>query len=313
MIHRASGLGGCLKSQIAAALGMKPIPVDEMSALRMGEGQLHEDDVVARLVMDGATVMRQQEEVAITSDGNYGSVPLKAEVGLSTWAVLGHIDGVVITDVGGPRLLEIKSMGDSPWKMFQAKRWDTGGLIDKYKWQASIYMHCLNMEMLFVTKNRNSGQITQHGVEMPFYSLDQIAERVSYIEDHVARHDIQGARCDSTNTWFCLYRDRICDTTPKTVAPESSLPKLDVAMTTQLALSEYAALSDKIRALQATVASDVKTLEAEQKVLKPIIQEGLASVVPNQKYQLNGYEVTWVEQPVAASVRRFVKIKKVED
>lgn len=319
MIHRASNLGSCTKSQIAAALGLKPIPHSEQSLRVMGEGQLHEDDVVAQLRADGCIVERQQEEVNLRFPG----LASRAVSSVSSAWVQGHLDGVVTLDLNPEsRVLEVKSMGDSTFKQFKAKGWNAGGLIDRYKWQISVYMLATGLEAYLVAKNRNSGELLRHGIELPFHSLEEITARVAYIEDHVSRRDLQGARCDpGANTWFCPYRDRICDTkvrseeaaTAKLGAPTSLLPELDVALTTQLALSEYAALSDQIRVLQATVAADVKALEAAQKVLKPILQEGLAAVVPNQKYQLNGYEVTWVEQPVAASIRRFARIKKIED
>lgn len=277
MIHRASSLGGCLKSQIATALGMKPIPHDEMSALRMGEGQLHEDDVVARLIMDGAAVTRQQEEVTLDT-------------------VVGHIDGVITDDfIGGPRLLEIKSMGDGPFKAFQAKGWEAGGLIDKYKWQTSVYMHALGMEMLFVTKNRNSGQITEHGVEMPFYSLDQITERVAYIEDHVARGALPD---DCAHDWFCDHKYLCTRPAGEEDAAEQSSDELTPGEVSTVA--EYHRLGREIKALEDLRAGS-----------RPLV-EGLAG------RSGAGYHVQWVtqnvkERVVPASVRQSLRVTRDED
>lgn len=296
MIHRASALGGCLKGQIAAALGMKPIPHSEDSLTRMGEGQLHEDDVIARLTADGYTVTRQQEEVNLAFPLiEDGILPVDPAI-----RVQGHLDGVLNGDPftpPGPKVLEVKSMSDAAYKEFQSKGWHhdwpAGSLIDKYRWQLSVYMLATGLEGLLVTKNRNSGAMTQHGIETPYYSLDQITERVAYIEDHVARGQLPD---DCPHDWFCPYK-YLCQQEVQhgTIDKDEFLPD---------GVIEYWDLTQR-----------VNVLEAQKKLLRPVVEAFLGD---RQAVIANGYKVQTItqnvkEKIVPASTRTMLKVTKLEE
>ncbi len=298
MIHRASGLGSCLKGQIAAALGMKPIPVDEASQLRMNEGAIHEDDVVARLTADGYTVTRQQEEVNLDF---HWAKRAGSELHQGDARVQGHLDGVLYPNAsgspyyGGARVLEIKSMGDTPFKAFKQKGWDAGGLIDRYKWQISVYMIATGLEAYVVAKNRNSGELLRHGIEVPFHSLDEITERVAYIEDHVTR-GVLPDECD--NDWFCPYKYLCGKPREEDGAEHSSDERIPL---------EVVAYYD--------LGQQITGLEAQRKELRPTVEAFLAG---RKTVVADGYRVTWVEQTIPervqkASTRSFPKITKVGD
>ena len=179
--YRASSLGSCIKSLIAGRLGYEPLDVwSDMQILK--EGDLHEGDVVNRLREQGFIISRQQQELEYVLSG-FGV------------RITGHIDGVSQyrrseNETDPPCLLEIKSMGDSSFKDFKRRGWGTPGLIQKYKWQTSFYMLMLNMPMMFVCKNRNSGEIYTDLVKVPFYSLAEIVARITAIEIAARNNDI---------------------------------------------------------------------------------------------------------------------------
>ncbi len=179
--YRASSLGSCLKSLIAGRLGYDGLDVySDMQVLK--EGDLHEGDVVNRLREQGFIVSRQQEELEYVLSG-FGV------------RITGHIDGVsqfrrAENETDPPCLLEIKSMGDSSFKDFKRRGWGTPGLIQKYKWQTSFYMHMLSMPMMFVCKNRNSGEIYTDLVKVPFYSWAEIVARLTAVEIAARNNDL---------------------------------------------------------------------------------------------------------------------------
>lgn len=192
ILIRGSELGACSKGTIAKLLGMKPIAHSEATERLFREGNLHEEDVIVMLRAEGLKIVRQQEEV------NLQITPGAL--------VQGHLDGVVTGDPFtpvGPRVLEIKSMGASSFKEFKTKGWEAGGLVDRYKYQISSYMLATGLEALVVAKSRDSGELLRFGVELPFYSLDQITERVAYIEDHVARGQLPD---DCPHDFWCSFR-----------------------------------------------------------------------------------------------------------
>jgi hypothetical protein len=67
-------------------------------------------------------------------------------------------------------VLEIKSMGDGPFKEFKRHRMDTPGLVQKYKWQFSAYMIAMERPLLLVAKSRNTGEIIEIPIDEPFYT-----------------------------------------------------------------------------------------------------------------------------------------------
>ncbi len=176
IIYRASELGSCTKALVAKRLGYEGKPYPEGLMARFADGELHEGAIVAELEAGGDGVSHRQHECNLwISDG---------------LVVQGHLDGVM-----DGRVLEIKTMSQSAWDSFVRLRWDTPGLIQKYKWQLSVYMLAMGMEATLIVKNKNTGEKQRHGVELPFYTLEQVQERVLAIEHEVAS-GILPALCD---------------------------------------------------------------------------------------------------------------------
>jgi hypothetical protein len=166
-VYRASGLGGCIKAQVAAQLGFTALDTSKKMENMAREGALHEGAVIASL----GTVTDMQQEVTI---------PILRDV-----RIVGHIDGM-----WGGGVLEIKSMGKDAFKAWKEKRWETPGLVQKYKWQVSCYMHALNMPLRFIVKCRDSGEIDERYTDEPFYGMDEIMARVLEIEKWVRRGEL---------------------------------------------------------------------------------------------------------------------------
>lgn len=280
ILIRGSELGACSKGTIAKLLGMKPIAHSEATERLFREGNLHEEDVIVMLRAEGLKIVRQQEEV------NLQITPGAL--------VQGHLDGVVTGDPFtpvGPRVLEIKSMGASSFKEFKTKGWEAGGLVDRYKYQISPYMLATGLEALVVAKSRDSGELLRFGVELPFYSLDQITERVAYIEDHVARGQLPD---DCPRDWFCNFK-YLCTNTEKSSveASEELLPEQVV---------EYWDIGQRI-----------SVLEAQKKLLRPVVEQflGERSSVVAGGYKVQSIVQQIKEKVVPASTRTMLKVTKL--
>jgi hypothetical protein len=174
--YRASSLGACTKSIIAARSGYEGLDVfSDMQVLE--EGNLHEVAVIERLRNDGWIISREQEEV------------YKELTGFGV-QVQGHSDGIIQWPGDDPCVLEVKSMGDASFKDWKRRGWSNPGIIQKYKWQVSFYMICFAMPLHFVVKNRNSGEIDTDFVRTPFYSWSDIVARITNIELAVRKGDL---------------------------------------------------------------------------------------------------------------------------
>ena len=157
-VYRASGLGGCVKAQVAEQLGFTALDTSKRMENMAREGALHERAILSRLneicEWDGRTELSgQQQEVTL---------PILKGV-----TIVGHLDGIANGSV-----IEVKSMGKDPYKVWKEKRWDTPGFVQKYKWQVSCYMQATVMPCTFIVKNRDTGEVSVEWVEDPFYGMD---------------------------------------------------------------------------------------------------------------------------------------------
>ena len=189
-IYRASELGGCSKMLILKGLGYEPMDTpEEFESQYFLPGKLAEIEVLTRLEQEGEEVTDTQKEVNLV----YGDV-----------TVQGHIDGIL-----NGRVLEIKSMSDAEFRRFQKDRWDTTGLVQRYKWQISVYMLAEKKEALVVVYNRDTGELHREGVELPWYAVEQIHLRVMGIEGAIDASQIPTV-CDIPNypcPFYYLHED----------------------------------------------------------------------------------------------------------
>ena len=192
-IYYASELGGCLKALVAKRMGYQGKDIDGAGSpggdrLRriFAEGNLHEQAVIDVLRDQYRWMIKDQQRL------------VTMEVGVPGAVVMGHIDGIGAPEFLNWCLVEIKTMGADGFKEFSKHRWNTPGLVQKYKWQISVYAMALKMQHMLVVKNRNDGAIIIEGPHNSFYTYDDIQTRVLTIET-LAESGILPDECDFNN------------------------------------------------------------------------------------------------------------------
>lgn len=191
IIYRASEIGGCTKALVCKRLGYEPMdaPADFQEKY-FEAGKNAEQEVYDLLASGGEIVTDFQREVNIhLGEGVY---------------IQGHIDGVL-----DGRVLEIKSMSTLEFARFKKSRWDTVGLVQKYKWQISVYMVALDAEATVLIYNRDTGEIHREGVEVPWYGVGELFGRVADVENWVAKGQTP-TTCDFSNypcPFYYLHED----------------------------------------------------------------------------------------------------------
>jgi hypothetical protein len=200
---------------LAARLGYEVVPIREDAKIMQvfAAGHRIEEEVLARF----PTVEQRQMEVYLPITGRI--------------SVVGHIDGFDTVD---GTLIEVKSQNQEEWDRFERHHWDAG-LFLKYKWQASVYMHGHKgvfhhhpLKLVRALRDKNgdwTGEMKVSHVDKPFYSVDQIRERILQIEA-VAATGVLAAECN--NSFPCPYfylheeidRELIDDETVEALARE---------------------------------------------------------------------------------------------
>jgi hypothetical protein len=173
--YRASGLGGCLRAQVAGQLDYPELAPPEKFENEAGTGYFqrgneHEVECLAAMNLDEwQYVDNEQEEVVLEVAGAQ---------------VVGHLDGKLWTqwpDGRHCKVLEIKS--PKSWAKWE-KAHKTGDysdpLMHKYAWQISAYMAATGLEAVIACVE--DGRVKTFGIELPPFSLTQITERVAGME-----------------------------------------------------------------------------------------------------------------------------------
>ena len=130
---RASEFGGCIRAIVASELGYLPLAPPPRMQQVFDAGNDAEVKALETLARKGWAITDQQKEVEYLG-------------------ITGHIDGL---DVDTDSVVEIKSMGREPFAQWLNKGFDMGGLMERYKWQTSIYQWALARQNLL---ENNQGQ-----------------------------------------------------------------------------------------------------------------------------------------------------------
>lgn len=168
IVYRASSLGGCLKRLAAVRMGYTQLKVPGKMMKVFEAGHQAEVDCVKALEQDKMKVYDRQQEVGFRITQQL--------------LVKGHIDGTIFDRNNDQYLLEVKSMNDEAWTEFVKHSWDTPGLVQKYKWQCSIYMLAKNLPLYFAAYNRDTDDVFSSIVLRPFVDYNEIAARVLTVE-----------------------------------------------------------------------------------------------------------------------------------
>lgn len=177
IVYRASELGSCTRRLTLARVGYDALEPPPKFMEYFARGDATEIEVKESLRADRQWMIeREQEEVTLQ---------ISNEI-----AVVGHLDGVSIDWPNDPgthtplpeRVLEIKRMNNTYWNVVKAGGWYVDGLMEKYRWQLSVYMLATGLEAVLVARNGDTGEDLFLYAEQPFHAYNDIAARVLVIE-----------------------------------------------------------------------------------------------------------------------------------
>jgi hypothetical protein len=210
--YRASELGACIKRLAAARMGKTPhesVPTHIQAAF--DRGNAHEIACLATMRSEGWTVTYEQFEV---------NTPLR--VGTEVINISGHLDSMVqLPELKGEYVGEIKS--PNAWRQFVDQMWSDNPcpLVQRYKWQISFYMLAMKSEALMICLDEDF-KLRYHGIEEPFYSWDDVVNRINDVEEIVASGTLPKLCSvrDYPCPYFYLHEDETMEYTVDTVIDE---------------------------------------------------------------------------------------------
>lgn len=270
--YRASDLGSCLRRRVARHLGYTPMrPPGKFVTIFEG-GHEWERAVKDHLASRGFAVYDTLigYDTHSGADGQEGiSVVLKVSDSIR---VLGHLDGVIWDQENESvrRVLEVKSMAHDSYEAFVRLGWEMGGLMEKYKWQVSVYMLATGMELQLVGVDKTSDPANPiyHSLyaELPPYSLVDVMTRVLEAEAYM---DLPA--CDAASypcPFFYLGcdddaedSDAVLDALVETAVAQTQIAKLEAAKDKELRqqLMDTMGTRKKVRTDAATVSTQTST------------------------------------------------------
>lgn len=152
VVYRASSLGSCIRSLVAARLGESAAGPNAGLRAAMDASSGLEDECIRRfgIEMASSDVIWQQKEVELSVCNHPDGEP---NVPNAVVIVRGHIDGMSMYD---DTILEVKALGEGNWakwidgKNVHESLANLGTLGDKYRIQAALYGHATERRVRFV-------------------------------------------------------------------------------------------------------------------------------------------------------------------
>ena len=286
-VYRASGLGYSLCSIVCPFLGYEPLPTPDWLQEKFNEGKEIEPRAIQKLRDDGWVIEDQQEE--LNAVGDY-QIEVDIEIIPGQAIVRGHLDGWVL-DGGGLQdvVLEVKSMNAKTWKEFAEKGWETPGIVQKYKWQASCYGLAKQAPVVLAAWNKETEEFAFATMVEPFYSIADLALKVSQAETHIREGTIPEGCTDYPCPFVHLH-------------PSDSLPP-------------EPADKDMDGLLSAWLEADkqVKAFEKEKATLREMIVEMAGSEIAGKIKGTQGVTVStvWQEESEWVTKRKAGWVTKV--
>lgn len=236
-VYRASSLGYSLCQLVAPHLGFEGVDPPEWLKVKFDEGHRLEPIVVEKLRDMGWMINVTQ--AAMNNIGDY-QIEVELEVIPDKVKVVGHFDGQVSYGCGmpAPAILEIKSMAHKNFLVFKRKGWDAGGLMEKYKWQASAYMLAEGMPHCMVGYDKYTGELWWTTVTEPFYSISDIANKLSLAEGYIEDAIIPDNCTDYPCPYYYLHGDNGKE------APTAADPDLESIMAAWLEADKRAKIHE---------------------------------------------------------------------
>lgn len=214
-IYRASSLGYSLEQLVAPFLGYQAIPPPEWLQQKFDEGKEIEPKCIEKLRGYGWGILVAQDEVNAVGDNQ---IEVELEVIPGVAKVVGHLDGHITEAQYADNLLrnailEVKSMAGRAWNEFEDRKWEAGGIIQKYKWQASALMLATEMPHMMVAWNKDTEELSFALTMEPFYTISDIANKLQSAEDYISRGVIPEGCTDYPCPYFYLH-EPIADPEP---------------------------------------------------------------------------------------------------
>jgi CRISPR/Cas system-associated exonuclease Cas4 (RecB family) len=164
-MYRMSSLGHCPRALSAARLAYEPLPEPRFLQVAGREGERHEGWVIEDLEAEGWEVTDRQREVRLR---------------YPAFELVGHIDGIARRN-GDRYLLEVKSMS-----RFRYQSFVSGGFtrFRDYAYQITAYQKAVNLPVMYVVKNRDSGQVLEPVpvLEKPPADWEQVYDTILSVE-----------------------------------------------------------------------------------------------------------------------------------
>lgn len=208
-VYRTSGAGQCMRALVALGKnyqGMRDQASLDLLNRTAEEGNLHERDVVDRLLKAGIAVTEQQKLVEVWVVP--GRVLLR-----------GHMEGLIAVPdhpeivfgmreplSPGMKGFEVKSMSKGQFSKWLSDRWNA---FPKYAFQVSTYMmEYPEYDWEYFVKRRDDGTLHHHTIKagQPPIPFNEVLARIKKAE--VARRNKKTHElppCDMDN-WFCDFK-----------------------------------------------------------------------------------------------------------
>ncbi len=201
-MYRISSLGHCPRALSAARLGYEPLPEPRFLQLAAREGERHEQWVIEDLQVEGWEISDRQREVKLQ---------------YPAFELVGHIDGIARRN-GDQYLLEIKSMSRFRFASFSSAGFSR---FRDYAFQVTAYQKAIELPVLYVVKNRDSGQRLEPDLvlEKPPLDFEEVYEAVLSVELAVRKKQLCPAQMtDDFTCRICRFR-YLCQEEQKVPVP----------------------------------------------------------------------------------------------
>ena len=207
-IYRMSESGQCPRALGARRLRYDPMPELEANIRIMREGSRHENLVIEDLTEDGYHIYDRQREVTIET-------PLLI--------LQGHIDGIASKN-GDTRILEIKALGKFTFQKYRSKGLE---LFPEYQSQITCYAEATNLPILYVVKDRDSGELIKTKLSKPPLHIDSILDKLNVVELHVMDRALPDAEfLDNNKCYWCRFKFLCSKPEPKQESEEVNIINL---------------------------------------------------------------------------------------
>ena len=162
-VYRASACGGCIRALVAARLGFDPVEAPEFLARAAEAGSALENVMIEELQASRISVHSRQKEI---------------EIEAPAWVIRGHIDGIAETEQG-PHVAEFKTMSG---RRFATWKRHGFAAFPRYAAQLSAYHHALNLPILFMAMNRDSGETDMLRLPTPPIPFAEVRQKLNTAE-----------------------------------------------------------------------------------------------------------------------------------